>query len=47
MNWMGGGLITVINYVGSVGGIAASNALLTEAGDEILTEASDYLEYEV
>lgn len=46
MNWVGGGFVPIINYAAGGGAFAASNAILAEDGSEILTEASDYLEYE-
>jgi hypothetical protein len=45
MNWFGGGLIIIIHY-GTGSGLSVQNALLTESGDEILAENSDYLQYE-
>lgn len=47
MGTIGGGFVPIINYSGASSAyIASSKAILTESGSEILTEASDYLEYE-
>lgn len=39
MNILGGGLVVIIAYAGSVGGSIFQNDLLTEASDNILTES--------
>lgn len=46
MNLVGGGFVPIINYSAGAGGVVASNALLTESLEDILTEASQTLEYE-
>ena len=45
MNWYGGGFIPIIIYA-MWGESMLQGAILTEAGDPLLTEAGDYLQIE-
>lgn len=45
MNWIGGGLIVILDYTTN-GSVIGQTPILTESGDEILAENSDFLEVE-
>lgn len=47
MNVVGSGFITIINYSGGGSAVVSSDlAILTESSSDILTEASDSIDYE-